>query len=157
MVRNRYPEKSVKRKKNSSPLAAALRFLSFRARSEQEMRLKLAQRYTSVEVDQTVARLKQLDLINDGDFARQYIESRSRSRPRSRKLLELELRRKGVKLDEEDQTPEINDLELATTALKKKPHLKSWEQAVRFLTSRGFSWTVIEKVVKNRYNDTDVS
>ena len=50
----------------------------------------------------------------------------------------------------------MNEPELATQALLKKKNLNR-QQAVRYLASRGFSWSTIEKVLKKRYNDNNVN
>ncbi len=135
-------------------MEAALRFLSYRARSEKEVRDKLKKRFSPEEIDLVVEKFKEWNLLNDAQFAQNYAESRARSKPRSHRLLQLELQRKGVKLDYDLPA---TDLELAQAALDKKKTLKTFEQAVRFLQSRGFAWEVIEKVLKGRYNDEHVS
>ncbi len=154
MARNNYPNKLGKLKRNKTPVEAALRFLSYRARSEKEVRDKLKKRFTPEEIDLVIQKFKEWNLLNDAQFAQSYVESRARSKPRSKRMIEMELKRKGVKLDFD--LPQ-SDLELANAALEKKKNLRSFKQAVRFLQSRGFSWEVIEKVLKNRYNDDHVS
>lgn len=141
MARSNFPNKSER-------LTKILKFLAFRARSEKEIRDRLAKYHTpEAEVKLIVDKLRLWHLVDDTSFARQYIESRSRSRPRSRKLLELELRRKGVNL-EPNTYPLEPDIDLAQKALAKKSNLKSREQAIRFLQSRGFAWETIQKVLK---------
>lgn len=145
MARNNFPNKSVK-------LKQILKFLSYRARSEKEIRDRLIKYgLTSQEIDIEVDRLKKWKLVDDDEFVRIYIESRSRSAPRSRKLLELELRHKGVNLEPSTYHLEP-DIDLAHKALGKK-NIKSREQAIRFLQSRGFSWETIVKALRDRYND----
>lgn len=149
MARNNSPSKSVK-------LKQILKFLSYRARSEKEIRDRLTKYgLTAEEIDAQVAKLKQWKLVDDAEFTRIYIESRSRSAPRSRRLLELELKRKGVTMNDNSMT--MNDHELANLALEKKKSLKSRDQAIRFLHSRGFAWETIEKAIRNRYNETHVN
>lgn len=135
-------------KRNKSPLDKALNYLSFRPRTEKEIRDYLGLDCT----EEIIAKLKKLNFINDVDFAQWYTESRSRSRPRSKKLLQLELKRKGIVSD----LSNLSDVELATVALSKKKNLKSRDQAIRFLASRGFSWGTIEQAIKNKYNDPNV-
>ena len=148
MARNNSPSKSVKLKK-------ILKFLSYRARSEKEVRDRLTKYgLISNEIEIEVERLKKWKLIDDAEFTRIYIESRSRSAPRSRRLLELELKRKGVDTSVlNTQYSVLSDLELAQLALEKKKNLKSREQAIRFLQFRGFSWETIVKALRGRYND----
>lgn len=78
-------------------LARALQFLGYRARSEAEIKGKLAE----WEIDPSTAtlvlsRLRQLKLVDDEAFAAWWIESRGRQAPRSRRALSVELRRKGL-------------------------------------------------------------
>ena len=137
-------------KNKLSPFDRALKYLSYRARSEAEVRAYLGPDCT----EDIIARLKRLKFIDDAKFAAWYVESRLRTRPRSRKLLELELKRKGVRLDAPSTA---TDLESATQALQKKSRVKSRDQVIRFLHSRGFSWDIIETVLKKRYNGTNVN
>lgn len=78
-------------------LAAALRLLAYRPRSEKEMRDNLRRRNTPPEVvDETLARLRELRLLDDAEFAKSYVDLRDRSSPRGRRLLAAELKAKGV-------------------------------------------------------------
>src|SRR3989344_6625517 len=150
MARNNFPSKSVKSKQ-------ILNFLAIRARSEKEIRDRLSKYgLAASEIEIEIEKLKKWKLVDDAEFAKTYIESKSRSRPPSRRLLDLELRRKGVTL-EPSTYPLEPDYKLAQLALEKKKTLKSRDQAIRFLQYRGFSWEVIEKTVKNRYNETHVN
>jgi len=143
-------EKS-KQKSKKTPLEVALRFLRHRARSEKEIRVYLARHFESAEIDQVVKRLHDWKFIDDEEFAKTYVEFRSPSKPRSRRLLKLELAKKGIKIEDNLENLESEEV-LAEKALNKKKTLKSFGQAVRFLQSRGFSWKVIEKTIKKRYN-----
>lgn len=67
-----------------SLLNDAFRFLSFRARSRQEMITYLEKRGKKKNTDPTILsrvllRLEEMDYINDQTFARDWINSRSRS------------------------------------------------------------------------------
>ena len=74
----------------------ALRLLAIRPRTVEEMRHRLSQRYGASVVEQTVARLQSEGLLNDAEFAQQWRSSRERRKPRSRGMIERELRDKGV-------------------------------------------------------------
>ncbi len=78
-------------------LDAAARFLEPRARSESEVRRRLGQAgYRPELVDGTIARLYQLGMLDDEAFARAWIESRDRARPRGERALQQELAQKGI-------------------------------------------------------------
>ncbi len=78
-------------------LAAALRFLETRARSVAEVRRRLTEAgYRPDLVEGTIERLTTIGLLDDETFARHWIESRDRSRPRGEVALKRELRLRGV-------------------------------------------------------------
>lgn len=140
----------------------ALLFLSYRARSESEIRQNLRKHEMPEEViEETLARLKQDGLANDGQFAQAWVENRSTFRPRSRRMLALELRQKG--LDDEAVSSALEDVDdepLAYEAAKKRaPRLKGLEWAdfrkklSEFLARRGFSYPVIAPVVTRIWNE----
>jgi regulatory protein len=78
-------------------LAAALRFLETRARSVVETRRRLTDAgYRPDLVEGAIDRLLALGLLDDVAFARHWIESRDRARPRGETALRRELRLRGV-------------------------------------------------------------
>jgi regulatory protein len=78
-------------------LAAAARFLEARPRSMDETRRRLRDAGYRVDlVDAALDRLTELGYLDDAAFARAWVESRDRARPRSARALRDELRRKGV-------------------------------------------------------------
>jgi regulatory protein len=78
-------------------LNAAARFLEVRSRSIEEVRRHLAQAGYRLELaDAAVTRLTELGMLDDGTFARTWVESRDRARPRSEAALRRELAQKGI-------------------------------------------------------------
>ncbi|HYM84326.1 MAG TPA: regulatory protein RecX, partial [Candidatus Dormibacteraeota bacterium] len=78
-------------------LDAALRFLEARSRSVAEVRRRLVGAgYRSALVDGAVERLLALGMLDDAAFARAWVESRDRARPRGEHALRQELRLKGI-------------------------------------------------------------
>jgi regulatory protein len=78
-------------------LAAALRFLEARSRSITEVRRRLTGAgYRPELVDGAITRLIELGVLDDEQFARLWIESRDRARPRGERALRQELALKGV-------------------------------------------------------------
>ena len=140
----------------------ALLFLSYRARSESEIRQNLRKHEMPEEViEETLARLRQDGLANDGQFAQAWVENRSTFRPRSRRMLAMELRQKG--LDDEAASSALEDVDdepLAYEAARKRAsRLKGLEWAdfrkklSEFLARRGFSYSVIAPVVTRIWNE----
>ncbi len=75
----------------------ALRFLSYRPRSEREVVDHLRRKGFDAEtVEAELERLRRVGLVDDRAFARFWVENRTAFRPRSRRALQTELRRKGI-------------------------------------------------------------
>lgn len=86
-------------------LEAALRFLEPRERSIGETRRRLSRiGYREDLVEGAIARLVELGMLDDQAFARTWIESRDRVRPRGERALRFELARKGVDRATADET-----------------------------------------------------
>ena len=78
-------------------LAAGLRFLEARSRSVEEVRRRLSDAgYRPELVVGTIERLTMIGLLDDDLFARGWIESRDRARPRGEAALRRELSLRGV-------------------------------------------------------------
>ncbi len=76
---------------------AAARFLEARPRSVNEVRRKLSTAgYRAALVDEVVEKLTSLRYLDDDAFARAWVESRDRARPRGEHALRRELQLKGV-------------------------------------------------------------
>jgi regulatory protein len=85
-------------------LNAAARFLKVRPRSVAEVRRRLRSAgYAAALVEHAVERMVELGFLDDAAFARAWVESRDRARPRGERALRLELRQKGVGREETDE------------------------------------------------------
>jgi regulatory protein len=140
----------------------AMLFLSYRARSESEIRQNLRKHdIPEPVIEHTLERLRQDGLANDQQFARAWVENRSTFRPRSRRLMALELRQKG--LDDEavkSAVAEVDDEALAYEAAQKKAaryQNLEWNEFRKklsdFLARRGFSYSVVAPVVTRIWNE----
>jgi len=140
----------------------AMLFLSYRARSESEIRQNLIKHEIPESViDLTLERLRQDGLANDNEFAQAWVENRSTFRPRSRRMLAMELRQKGLD-DESMQSAlkNVDDEPLAYEAAQKRAtRFKDLEwsefrkKLSEFLARRGFSYAVIAPVVTRIWNE----
>jgi regulatory protein len=75
----------------------ALHFISYRPRSENEVRKKLIEKgFDESVVSGVIDRMKENRILGDDQFAHLWVENRSTFRPRSRRMLHYELRQKGV-------------------------------------------------------------
>lgn len=78
-------------------LEAAARFLEPRARSVAEVRRRLTGTgYRPDLVDGAIERLLELGVLDDEAFARAWVESRDRARPRGERAIRQELGLKGI-------------------------------------------------------------
>jgi regulatory protein len=78
-------------------MEAAAAFLAVRSRSVNETRKRLIHLgYPPAIVEQVLERLAEIGYLDDLDFARAWVESRDRARPRGAVALRRELGRKGV-------------------------------------------------------------
>lgn len=123
----------------------ALNFLSYRPRSEFEIR-QMFRRKKLEDIEEIVEKLKKLGQINDEEFAKWYIDQRRTFRPKGKRAIEMELLRKGVKIKVESS---ISETELAKRALEKYRGIKTPEKISRFLASRGFDWDTIKEYTKD--------
>ncbi len=74
-----------------------LRRLEDQPRSRAELAESLAKKNVPAEVaTELLERFEEIGLINDADFARQWVQSRQRTRGVAPRVLALELRRKGI-------------------------------------------------------------
>ncbi len=141
----------------------AMLFLSYRARSESEIRQNLSKHEIPQDViEQTLERLRENQLADDKQFARAWVENRNTFRPRSRRALQMELRQKGLSDEAAQSALEGLDEEaLAYEAgLKKARRLQSEEwsefrkKLSEHLARRGFPYSVIVSVVSRIWKET---
>jgi regulatory protein len=140
----------------------ALLFLSYRARSESEIRKNLRKHEIPEPViEQTIERLRRNGLANDKEFASAWVENRTTFRPRSRRLMAMELRQKGIDDEAIQSAVENVDDEASAyeAAQKRAARLKGleWNDFRRklsdFLARRGFSYSVVAPVVTRIWNE----
>lgn len=99
----------------------AMRLLSNRAYTRKEICDKLAGReYTQHAIDETLATLDRLNLVDDEQFARRFAEERLRLRPSGRMVLGLDLKRRGIPAHVIDTVLDevLEDVDVAAVALE---------------------------------------
>jgi len=146
---------------------AALNFLSFRPRSEDEVRHYLDRRKVLPDLrERMVARLKESKLLDDEAFARFWVENREAFSPRSSRALRLELRSKGIDDGTIAGVISGDDAEAAHRAgLKKMRLLASADREtfrrklLPFLQRRGFGYETareaVDRLWREREDDTN--
>ena len=138
----------------------AVKFLSYRARSESELQAKLGQAGFSPKiVASTLEKLRSLKLIDDEVFARSFAHARIENRGYGPLRLERELRQKGVakalvaRLIEETFA-RSGGKERARSLLERRfrgkdlSEAKNLRRAVGFLRRRGYRDAVIGEILK---------
>lgn len=137
-------------------LDTAYRYLSYRPRSEGEMRQRLRQRgYDSETVESAIGRLREQNLSDDLAFATFWKESRLSSKPRSRRLIQRELSEKKVAPEIREQvTSDIDDEANACRLGRSRMHTLAqmdypdFHRRLRnYLGYRGFSYEVIRRTI----------
>ena len=146
---------------------AALRFLEARPRSIAEVRARLGRKdYAPEAIDAAIARLAELELLDDTAFARYWVENRQAYRPRGVGALRDELRRKGI---DADVTAEVlNDdaltgdeaagaWGLARGALPKYTGSRDRNAFTRrmgsYLQRRGYTFDIIRPIVDQLWGE----
>ena len=139
----------------------ALRLLSYRARSQAEVRRRLEKSYPPAVIEQVLAQLTAQGYLDDAAFAREWRRSREKRRPRSRRALEQELISLGV--DREIVQDALADYDAAGNAYRAALRLaqrltdsdypafrtKVW----RHLQRRGFEASAISDVVNRLWRE----
>ena len=147
-------------------LDRAVRMLAERSCSRREIERKLTlARFDPDVTDLVLFKLESENLLNDRDFAIQWVHSRSRKYGASR--IRQELRTKGI--DEETASEILGDLseedqlrQAVVLAVKKIRSLQSsceekkWKQrTMAFLVRRGYSWDLAQKAFEEAMRQTE--
>lgn len=141
---------------------AALRYLSYRPRSESEVRQRLYRHgFGDDVVSKAIIELKGRKLIDDVAFAQYWKDNRLSFSPRSRRLMKLELRQKGIAMETADEvTGDLNDeINAYEAGLKKARVLTTLDygefrrRLSGYLRRRGFTYEVISYVVARLWHE----
>ncbi len=129
-------------------------YLSYRPRSREEVRRYLQRKQTPPDIiEEALARLDSLNLVDDRAFASFWVESREQFSPRGARALKNELRLKGVEREVVDELVDAEkDEERALSAGRKKAlsllRIPGMDYATfrtrlgSFLQRRGFGYAV---------------
>ncbi len=136
----------------------ALRLIGCRDRSKSEIRKRLVgSDFPEDIVEEVIDQLSRAGLLDDRKFSRDWVKSRTASKPMGRTRLAWELRSRGIDAPTVEQALEGLDQEteyglarsLAEARLRRTdrdaPSVRN--KLGSFLRRRGFSWDVIERVL----------
>ena len=144
---------------------AALHYLGYRPRSETEVRQRLRRRSFDADVvDKVITDLKERKLIDDVAFAGYWRDNRLSFKPRSRKLIKLELRQKGIVAEmASEAVKDLDDEFMAYEAgLKKARVLTSLDYSEfrrrlsGYLQRRGFNYEIIKSVIVRLWQERQI-
>ncbi|HKG24646.1 MAG TPA: RecX family transcriptional regulator [Thermomicrobiales bacterium] len=143
---------------------AAMNLLARRPRSEREIRDRLKRKgYPPETIDAAVGKLEGWRYLDDEAFARYWVENREANKPRGRRLLEQELRLKGVDRETIRQTIDETELDESSAALSlARTKLRTYgklDPAVArrrlgaFLVRRGYGYDVVKPVLDQLFGE----
>jgi regulatory protein len=135
--------------------AAALRYIAYRRRSERELTDYLRRKeYEAEVIEPVLERLREVSLIDDRAFAAAWIADRQLLRPRSRRVLEQELLKKGIDRElAHDALAELDDDDQATVLMnliERKRRLTQYQdpqKLLAYLGRQGFGYAEIKKAL----------
>lgn len=148
-------------------LDKAVAFLASRARSRKEIEDKLLHcGYRPCTVEMVIYKLETENLLDDADFARQWVEARVNHKL-GRNRIAQELRRKGISADEAEAALESIDSDdqlsaaialvekaLARTKSGEDPR-KTANRITAMLARRGFGWDVAREAISQAMNNLE--
>jgi len=151
--------KIIKEAEFKKILDKLLNFATLRPRSEKEIKDYLKRKKSPESItEELFKRLNNLELIDDTEFARWWVEQRQSFSPKTKRVLSNELRIKGIDreiIKEILEETEIDEEKIAKELIIKKMY--KWEKLddkirrqkiTQYLAGRGFDWNTIGKVVK---------
>ncbi len=146
-------------------LDRAVGYLAARARSKREIEQKLLQAgYRPCTVEMVLYKLERENLLDDADFARQWVESRQHHKL-GRSRIAQELRRKGISQEEAEDALEIIDdedqlagavalAEKAAARIKPGEDMrKATRRIAAMLARRGYSWDVAKEAIRQALSE----
>jgi len=142
-------------------LAQTYRYIAYRGRSEKEVRDYLAKKNAPSEViEKLIALLYEQKFLNDEEFARGWMLARARSRPKGKRVIRMELQRKGIDKEiidlvlaevHEDVPDELtqakNLIVRRVEKLSGEPKQIIYNKVGSFLARRGFGWDITKRAI----------
>ncbi len=145
----------------------AYRFLSRRIHSNYELKLKLLKKnYDKILITEVLNELKEKNLINDKEFAKQYVDERLRRKKVGIIKIRSELLKKGINreiIDELLNGFEINDemkenvffiaeKKFNRLKLRKLDNKQIKQKLFSFLVNRGYDYDLINETINKIFN-----
>jgi regulatory protein len=140
----------------------SLRFLSYRPRSEKEIKDYLNEKKVDEEIQKKIIeKLKSYNFLNDLEFAKFWVEQRTKFKRKPIRVIEYELNQKGINKNLIEEvisgfdSKEL-DLENAKKLAEKKMDFhrnldpkKREEKVMSYLLGKGFNYEIVKKALKD--------
>lgn len=146
-------------------LDRAVGYLSARAHSTREIQEKLLHAgYRPNTVEMVIYKLQRENLLDDADFARQWVESRQTHKLGRGRIVQ-ELRRKGISQEEAEEALSViedEDQLCGAVALAEKAAVrikpgedmrKASNRIAGMLARRGYSWDIVKQAIQQVLSD----
>ena len=140
----------------------ALNYLSYRPRSEAEVRRNLHKKDVEERaIDAVIERLTRAGLVDDREFARYWVNNRARFNPRGLQGLRYELRQRGVTRDIIDAALSEFDVQAAAARVAEagarrfatEPPGDFGRKLKAYMARRGFSYALIKPLVDKKLEE----
>lgn len=138
-------------------------FLKFRPRTRKEIKIYLNKKiqkhhWSQDDVKKVIQHLENIELINDKNFIKWFVEQRTIIKPKGTRVLRQELLKHGLEkemIDEYFSSYSMDEEQLAEKTLQERwqrfknlDKRKRFEKAAGFLLRRGFSFDIAKTTIK---------
>lgn len=165
-VDEKFLNEIIKTEEQNKSNNTALNYISFKPRSEKEVRTKLKDKEFDEDIiDNTIAFLYKYNYLNDYDYGKSLINDKKNFKKAGTNLLKQELYKKGIAKDTiqeliEESYDYDEEYEMAyAVAIKKYNLIKNedknsiYRKLYSLLGRKGYGFDIINKVVKNIIDD----
>lgn len=159
-------EKIIGKADFQKTLEKLLNFMMIRSRSEKEVRDWLYRKKVAETMHKDLfIKVKNLDLLDDTKFAKWWVETRQLFRPKPKRILEMELRKKGISKEiiaEVLSETQVDEGKIASNLLQKRSVYwkrvekgKLKQKMTEYLVRKGFGFEIAKNAVKDYNNHED--
>lgn len=146
----------------SKAINSALRYVSFKRRTQSQLKKKMLELgYDEDTTQKVILKMKEFRYLDDEQYAEDYIKDRVNMRPSGKRLIAIELKNKGISeqtIREKIESSEVDEYKLAYGLAQKRISRiqnidrKELQKVYAFLMRKGFSSSLALKVLKDLQN-----
>ncbi|MDF2986360.1 MAG: regulatory protein RecX [Eubacterium sp.] len=143
----------------ASAKSSAVNYLALKLRTSFEVRQKLQEMgYDENTIEKVIGNLNEINYIDDNNYAQKYLREKTRLKPKSARLLSMELKQKGIAdeiINNAFEEFELDEGEVALELLRKRysRHTAFDDKLIQkmksFLMSRGFNYSQISRAISS--------